>query len=68
MKRALEFVMVTALGYAVMELYIALRPADLTDQLTEWLDTAHGRFETFYAEWRQHDRRTERNGSAPLGE
>ena len=55
----------TLVTYALFELYIALRPADLTDQLRDFLDTAHGRFETFYVDWRQRDGRDD---SAPLGE
>lgn len=61
----LAAILTAVAGYALMELYLALRPPDLTDRLHAWLDTTHGRFETFYAEWRQ---RAQPDDGAPLGD
>lgn len=36
-------------GYALFELYLALRPPNLTEQITEWMETAHGRFASYLA-------------------
>jgi hypothetical protein len=59
-KRALDVVIVTLLSYALMELYQALRPPDLTDQIEEYLGTVRGKFEQFYAE---RQRRNSQGGS-----
>ena len=58
----------TILGYVAWEVYLALRPPDLTEQLRSWLGTTHGRFEQFYAEWRQQHGDDDGHPGAPLGE
>lgn len=49
MKKTVEILLVTFATYALMELYLALRPADLTDQIQDWFESAHGKFEAFLA-------------------
>lgn len=69
MKRLGEFLFVTMLGYAVMELYLLLRPVDLTEQMEAFLDSAHGRFESFYADWRaDRDAAAHPYRGAPIGD
>lgn len=41
-------------GYALFELYLALRPPNLTDQITEWMETSRGRFASYLAERQRH--------------
>lgn len=42
------------LGYLMFELYLALRPANLTEQISEWMETSRGRFARYYAERDRH--------------
>ena len=58
----------TALGYLAWELYLALRPPDLTEQLREFLESPRGRFEQFYADWRETHGRDRADAAPPLGE
>lgn len=57
MKRGLEWAAAIVISYAIMELYLVLRPVDLSDQIGAWLETSRGRFETYYAERRRGDER-----------
>lgn len=41
-------------GYLIFELYIALRPANLTQQISEWMESNRGRFAQFYAQRDRH--------------
>lgn len=50
MKKLVEAALLTAVTYAVMEIWMALRPPDLSDQIQEWFETAQGRFEIYYQE------------------
>lgn len=40
----------TLASYAIMELYLALRPPDLSDQIQAYLSSSKGRFEAWLAE------------------
>ena len=63
MRKLLEAALLTAVSYAIMELWVAFRPPDLTDQLHAWLDTTHGRFEEYYLQ-----RQKRGTDAPPLGE
>jgi hypothetical protein len=39
-----------ALSYAIMELYLAFRPSNLTEQINEYFSSTRGRFDAWYAE------------------
>ena len=62
MKEPLNSFVGAILGYAAWELYVALRPDDLTEQMRDFMETAHGKFESYYAERRKRD-----GSSPPLG-
>lgn len=58
------FLVATLVGYALFELYLALRPDDLTGEIRRFLDSAPGRFETYYAERRRDGDRDRDSGPA----
>src|SRR5439155_1251271 len=49
MKDTLKLVAAILVMYAIMELYIAVRPDDLTEEIHEWFGTARGPFELYNA-------------------
>lgn len=63
-RSAAGFLLATLAGYALFELYLALRPDDLTEEIRRFLDSAPGRFESYYAE-RRRARERDDAGPAP---
>lgn len=47
---AAELVIGYVIGYTLTELYTALRPVTLTDEIRNWMETNRGRFAQYLAQ------------------